>query len=395
MGSAVETEIGFDLNLFAARTVGGFFKEVAATADGGVAKLEESVRSLEEERKKIEAFKRELPLCMLLLTDVIEMLKKELERFQGERFAYSFKEFIPLGRKCEEEGGVKLEADCKDKAHWMSSAQLWSANSSDDKRDDDGDGHTITDEKSGVPDRCEEDEHEVYLEARSQSIGCGFSPFKAGVSPRAVSTSKEATMPASMLPDLPLRSPAVEPAAFPISIMPGDNHSDSGAAAKRVGRAPHPATGGPHLSLQLQQQLQQQPPRKARRCWSPELHRRFVLALQQLGGAQVATPKQIRELMKVDGLTNDEVKSHLQKYRLHSKKMPNISPVANRPVMVLGGLWMPPENYTSSSPNHCVPDSDSPQSPLQLVSSNLAISATAGSSCEEDDGKSESFNWRS
>ncbi|KAB2616349.1 hypothetical protein D8674_022937 [Pyrus ussuriensis x Pyrus communis] len=28
---------------------------------------------------------------------------------------------------------------------------------------------------------------------------------------------------------------------------------------------------------------------------------------------QAATPKQIRELMKVDGLTNDEVKSHLQK----------------------------------------------------------------------------------
>ena len=31
----------------------------------------------------------------------------------------------------------------------------------------------------------------------------------------------------------------------------------------------------------------------------------------------VATPKQIRELMKVDGLTNDEVKSHLQVSRLH------------------------------------------------------------------------------
>ena len=26
----------------------------------------------------------------------------------------------------------------------------------------------------------------------------------------------------------------------------------------------------------------------------------------------VATPKQIRDMMKVDGLTNDEVKSHLQ-----------------------------------------------------------------------------------
>jgi len=32
----------------------------------------------------------------------------------------------------------------------------------------------------------------------------------------------------------------------------------------------------------------------------------FVLSIA------AATPKQIRELMQVDGLTNDEVKSHLQ-----------------------------------------------------------------------------------
>lgn len=31
---------------------------------------------------------------------------------------------------------------------------------------------------------------------------------------------------------------------------------------------------------------QQQPHRKARRCWSPDLHRRFVNALQMLGGSQ-------------------------------------------------------------------------------------------------------------
>lgn len=29
--------------------------------------------------------------------------------------------------------------------------------------------------------------------------------------------------------------------------------------------------------------------RKARRCWSPELHRRFLQALQQLGGAHGTT----------------------------------------------------------------------------------------------------------
>lgn len=35
-----------------------------------------------------------------------------------------------------------------------------------------------------------------------------------------------------------------------------------------------------------QQQQQQQTSRKQRRSWSPELHRRFVNALQQLGGSQ-------------------------------------------------------------------------------------------------------------
>nr|KJB64833.1 hypothetical protein B456_010G067300 [Gossypium raimondii] len=68
-----------------------------------------------------------------------------------------------------------------------------------------------------------------------------------------------------------------------------------------------------------------QPHRKARRCWSPDLHKRFVNALQMLGGHQVSTTKQIRELMKVEGLTNDEVKSHLQKYRLHTRR-PSLSP---------------------------------------------------------------------
>lgn len=40
-----------------------------------------------------------------------------------------------------------------------------------------------------------------------------------------------------------------------------------------------------HMKLQRSPQ-QQQALRKQRRCWSPELHRRFVEALEQLGGAQ-------------------------------------------------------------------------------------------------------------
>ncbi|XVF71315.1 hypothetical protein PTKIN_Ptkin12aG0027400 [Pterospermum kingtungense] len=49
-----------------------------------------------------------------------------------------------------------------------------------------------------------------------------------------------------------------------------------------------------------------------RRCWSSELHERFVEALNLLGGIEVATPKQIRDLMQVEELTIDQVKSHLQ-----------------------------------------------------------------------------------
>ncbi|RWW21578.1 hypothetical protein GW17_00014261 [Ensete ventricosum] len=67
---AVAEEMGLELTLCAMRTVGGFLKEASAieSGDGGrAARLEESIRSLEEEKRKIEAFKRELPLCMHLL----------------------------------------------------------------------------------------------------------------------------------------------------------------------------------------------------------------------------------------------------------------------------------------------------------------------------------------
>ncbi|MCO5578055.1 hypothetical protein L7F22_031893 [Adiantum nelumboides] len=93
-------------------------------------------------------------------------------------------------------------------------------------------------------------------------------------------------------------------------------------------------------------------PRKPRRCWSPELHQRFLSALNHLGGCQVATPKQIRELMNVEGLTNDEVKSHLQKFRLHMRRpngvvanpaQSNSPQTTGHHLLVFGHIWVPPE----------------------------------------------------
>ncbi|XP_058764969.1 two-component response regulator-like APRR2 isoform X2 [Vicia villosa] len=52
--------------------------------------------------------------------------------------------------------------------------------------------------------------------------------------------------------------------------------------------------------------------------WTPELHKKFVKAVEQLG-IDHAIPSRILDLMKVDSLTRHNVASHLQKYRMHKR----------------------------------------------------------------------------
>ncbi|XP_039008970.1 transcription activator GLK1-like isoform X2 [Hibiscus syriacus] len=60
--------------------------------------------------------------------------------------------------------------------------------------------------------------------------------------------------------------------------------------------------------------------RKPKVDWTPELHRRFVQAVEQLG-VEKAVPSRILELMGIDCLTRHNIASHLQKYRSHRKHL--------------------------------------------------------------------------
>ncbi|KAF3452982.1 hypothetical protein FNV43_RR03415 [Rhamnella rubrinervis] len=81
--------------------------------------------------------------------------------------------------------------------------------------------------------------------------------------------------------------------------------------------------------------------KKPRVVWSVELHHKFVSAVKQLG-LEKAVPKKILDLMNVEGLTRENVASHLQKYRLYLKK---VSTVATQQVSMAAALGVKDSSY--------------------------------------------------
>ncbi|XP_066326605.1 transcription factor HHO3-like isoform X3 [Miscanthus floridulus] len=323
-------DLGLDLRLFAARSAGGM---AAAAAKGApAAGIESCIRSLEEERKKIEVFRRELPLCARLLADVIDELKQEAAKRGGD---------------------AEAKADDGDKRKWMSTAQLWV----------DGDAKS---------DESDKEQRSEITSPEPKLLGGAPMPIRAVAAVPPLPPPFFRREDSSAGTGLSLVSPASKAPISPVAAS--DNASGRFCATM--------PPSGPGVNLHSE--AQQQASRKARRCWSPELHQQFVAALHQLGGPQVATPKQIREVMQVDGLTNDEVKSHLQKYRLHNRRSPGAAPVS-QPIMLVGGLWAPQEQSSSGSP----------QGPLQFSGSGVAISTATvggGDSSSSDEDKSEGYS---
>ncbi|KAL1331083.1 hypothetical protein AAHE18_12G157900 [Arachis hypogaea] len=63
--------------------------------------------------------------------------------------------------------------------------------------------------------------------------------------------------------------------------------------------------------------------------WTPDLHLRFLHAVQRLGGQERATPKLVLQLMNIKGLSIAHVKSHLQMFRSKKLDEPNHQVLAN------------------------------------------------------------------
>lgn len=79
-------------------------------------------------------------------------------------------------------------------------------------------------------------------------------------------------------------------------------------------------------------------PGKRRFIWSSQLHSMFLRAIEKLGPE--AVPKKIMQEMNIEGLTRENVASHLQKWRLAQKKISD------------GQSSPPPKRHKSSIPLH-------------------------------------------
>ncbi|XP_010502461.1 PREDICTED: myb family transcription factor EFM-like isoform X2 [Camelina sativa] len=263
----------------------------------------EYIEALEEERRKINVFQRELPLCLELVTQAIEAYKREISGTTTENL-YGQSE---CSEQTTGECGRVLDLFIPIRHSSTSVEEV------DDKDDDD-----------------EHESHETNIDFNDKNMKSDWlkSVQLWNQSDAVVSNNRQDCLqnkPETLVKDLK-RNDGEE----------GKNNNIKLSVTSSSG-------GGSDGRGQ----------RKNRRCWSQELHRRFLNSLKQLGGPHVATPKQIRELMKVDGLTNDEVKSHLQKYRLHARRPSQTTPTngnsQNQHFVVVGGIWVPQTTHSTAN----------------------------------------------
>ncbi|XP_073279499.1 transcription factor HHO3-like [Primulina huaijiensis] len=195
------------------------------------------IHALEEERCKIQVFQRELPLCLELVTQAIAACKQQLSGTEGN---YNFnvqsscseqtsselpvlEEFIPLKRVSSDSVGKEEESQ-KPKNDINSKKLDWLRSVQ------------LWNQTPDPP---------VKLEVKRDGSTGAFHPFKKEKSCDAMAPTVSARVP-----------PASASSTAETSRGDGKKKEEKEGHSRR----------------------------KPRRSWSPELHRRFLQALKQLGG---------------------------------------------------------------------------------------------------------------
>lgn len=208
----------------------------------------------------------------------MEASRQQLHAFRSNKGTRPvLEEFIPIKQSNSQENCDQKASNISDKANWMTSVQLWSQASEGTKPQS-----TI----NSIP---KESDNNIGFMSVSPKLGLdnkhrsggAFLPFsKERNSFQGSSASLRA------LPELAIASSEKEmeekKCADQAEIVTGSKREDSSGKGEKGAVASEAQTTSTNTTSGQAQ-------RKARRCWSPDLHRRFVNALQMLGGSQGIT----------------------------------------------------------------------------------------------------------
>lgn len=202
-------------------------------------------------------------------------------------------EFIPL-KNSTSKGTEKTSSNTSDKTDWMTSAQLWSQA---------GDGTKQQATAFSSPketDVCFTISPKLDLGNKPWNGGA-FLPFSKDRSSRTNPTfqalpelalaSKEKEMEDKKYIETEIKTPC-----FGRDHHDNNNDCSNGSSniinrmvieqVKAIGNSPEGQAVSNTATNSNTSSTNAQTHRKPRRCWSPDLHRRFVNALQMLGGSQ-------------------------------------------------------------------------------------------------------------
>ncbi|CAL4935141.1 unnamed protein product [Urochloa decumbens] len=111
--------------------------------------------------------------------------------------------------------------------------------------------------------------------------------------------------------------------------------------------------------------------------WPGELHRKFVEAVYHIGMDR-AVPKRILEVMNVDGLSRENVASHLQKYRIYLRKLSEGKLKNSDPLVDGPKAWQ--SNWVPDNSDMNVPESSKFHSELGTYQSAQSFVGSPSSS---------------